>query len=106
MKTSVGLLLGMALVLISFQSCKKETTLSDEWKEAKIIGQDLRLCACCGGWFITLEQDTVRTFGFPDEYELPSAMNLPKDVYLQYEEQTGPCSDFENLIQVKAIMDK
>lgn len=104
MKNSLGLL-GIILVFLSFQNCKKDTEgCPDGWQEARIIGQDLRLCACCGGWFIEIEQDTVRTFVLPDGFDLGTMPDLPIEVCLQYETGTGGCQNFESLIEVTQIV--
>ena len=42
------------LAMIFFLSCVKE-----EYKyksEGTITGQDYRMCVCCGGWFITIDE--------------------------------------------------
>lgn len=98
------------LLFVVFSACEKDADINScgfpDGQEAKIIGQDVRLCACCGGWFIELGADTVRTFTFPDEYILDSIPVFPIEVCLSYEEYTGPCDTFGDLIVLKQIEDR
>lgn len=72
--------------------------------KAMIIGQDFRRCACCGGWIIDLGQDTVRTLSLPATFEIDPLPDLPIEVCLSFEAETGPCKGFEKLIVVEEIV--
>jgi len=84
----------IALALL-FTHCKKDKTKLDD---AELIGLDLRKCMYpyCGGFWITLNQDTLRFLNFPEnsdveeptyETEFPIAVKiqweLPKEEDLQ-----------------------
>lgn len=69
--------------------------------EGLITGYDLRLCACCGGFFIEID-DTVYRGDLPDGHGLDtSAENMPLAVYLDWEIITPSCE--ENMILISAI---
>lgn len=68
--------------------------------EGRITGIDLRLCACCGGYFIEIE-DVV--YNFPDEFPNKESLdleNLPLKVKLDWELKPGGC---DNFITISAI---
>ncbi|HSP87344.1 MAG TPA: hypothetical protein VLN45_04375 [Ignavibacteriaceae bacterium] len=57
-----------AFVLFGFLSC---STQVDEFLDDGVItGVDIRECACCGGYFIDIEDNTYRF------YELPANSNI------------------------------
>ncbi|WP_143473369.1 hypothetical protein [Flavilitoribacter nigricans] len=91
-----------AVMIIGCQK-EKSATADEEWQEASLIGRDYTLCACCGGWFIKVDQDTVRAFQLPDTFEIDPEPNFPLAVDLRYEPLTGPCQDFGNLIKIQEI---
>lgn len=102
------LFLVMAVFCLVLIRCKKDSTADLDGcagaaVPAKIIGQDYRLCACCGGWFIELGEDTVRAFAFPDEYIMDSLATFPINVCLSYEDYSGACAPFGDLIIVNSI---
>jgi hypothetical protein len=107
MKKLIWLVSGCLLIL-SLENCQKDKNgCPDGWQDARIIGQDFRRCACCGGWFIDLGQDTVRTFILPDDFKIEAIPpDLPIEVCLTYEPETGPCQDFADLIVVDKIRRK
>lgn len=67
------LLVSIALVFF-FTQCKKNII---PLEDAELIGIDLRECASpyCGGYWITINQDTLRFLNFPEN----SAMKEPKN---------------------------
>lgn len=107
MKKILCLVFGILSVL-SLESCQKDDNgCPDGWQNARIIGQDFRRCACCGGWFIDLGQDTVRSFILPDDFKIEAVPpDLPIEVCLTYVPETGPCQDFDQLIVVEKIRRK
>jgi hypothetical protein len=50
MKTFLRIILVFSLIFAI--SCKKETDITSI---GKITGPDMRMCACCGGWFINID---------------------------------------------------
>lgn len=84
----------MSLFLIT--ACKKEKSLMST---GQITGADARMCACCGGWFINIENETYRF------YELPGGSNLdlttasfPIDVELNWNSNSKGCMGDEIVI--------
>lgn len=69
-----------------------------------ILGADLRECACCGGWFIEIGDDTLRAQTLPEEFVNflnISDLNFPLPVRLDWEPDTTPCLGDE--IEVSCI---
>lgn len=59
MKNLIFLILLLALIC----GCKQEPCFDDS---GTIIGFDARKCMCCGGWFIQIENDTLRFDQLPE----------------------------------------
>ena len=60
--------------------------------EATLIGLDARECACCGGWFIEIEGDTLRALTLPEEFVNSLALyTLPLDIYVEWAPDATPC---------------
>lgn len=61
-------------------------------QEGLVIGPDYRLCACCGGWLIEIEGDTLVAWSIPEEFarELESE-SFPLPVYLEWKDYFTPC---------------
>jgi len=57
------------LIIFTLSNCKKET-MKD--KDAQLIGIDYRKCASpfCGGYWIEIEQDTLRFLDFPSDSDV------------------------------------
>jgi hypothetical protein len=84
-------ILFFAIILIA-ASCKKDKS---DMNEAAIIGADMTMCACCGGYFIDINNTRYR-FN-PDS--VTSSLNLntatfPLDVDLEWVSIVGPCDNF------------
>lgn len=62
-------LLSVIVLLVALAFCSKDGYMSD----GTIIGPDVRMCACCGGWFIDINSVTW-------EFEsLPSGSDIDLD---------------------------
>ena len=77
-------------------SCKKPNNEATYESTGTISGQDIRMCPCCGGYFITIG-DTQYHF---EKSELPANFTfsddqLPLQVQLDWELKTASCSDFK-----------
>ena len=61
-------------------------------EEGIIINLDYRLCACCGGWFIEIGNDTLRATVLPEEFRegLPPD-SFPIPVYLEWTPAENLC---------------
>lgn len=86
-------------------SCKKEHTYMNN---AEIIGYDSRLCPCCGGTEITIEQITNPNQNpffligqLPGNFNLGSNPIFPIKVKIDWNTDTTNC--FGNYINIKRI---
>ena len=61
--------------------------------QGRITGPDLRLCACCGGYFIEIEGQTYRFGDLPpgSDVDLSRMENFPIDVCVDWEPVDNPC---------------
>lgn len=94
----------LLVVLLFVGSCQKEQlTLSD----AVLIGIDYRKCASpfCGGWFIEIEDDTLRFFEIPKntDINLDSETVFPQPVNVEWMRYENEWKDIEDLIKVNAL---
>jgi len=70
--------------------------------EGLLLGADPRDCACCGGWFIEIEGDTLRANALPEEFiNSFDYSDLPLPVLLEWEHDATPCLGDE--IEVECI---
>ena len=65
------------LISVSIFSCKKDHQVE---YNGKITGSDLRMCACCGGTFIIIDNASYRFSNLPPN----SGIDLEKDTYPIY----------------------
>jgi len=99
MKTKVFFLLVSALLIVSCEKTKYENT-------GTITGQDFALCACCGGYFIQIDDVNYRfeKSELPDNFTFDDNQ-LPLTVELDWEPRSAYCSDF-NWINIQKIRKK
>lgn len=96
MKTTVFLLLFSTLLIIS---CEKEKFQS----MGTISGQDIRMCPCCGGYFIDIDGSQYHF----DKTSLPGNFTfedkqLPLKVELNWKLKTDGCIEY-NWIEISKI---
>lgn len=86
--------------LLLASSCQQIEPLDvNALDEGTITKQDFALCACCGGWFIEIGDETYRMPVRPADAELDlSSDNLPMDVLLRWELETDPCLGDEIIV--------
>ena len=72
--------------------------------EGLIIGPDMRMCACCGGWLITIETITYRFDSLPGKANIDlQKATFPIKVSLNWSLSDKPaCS--EKLIEIQDIV--
>lgn len=68
------LIFTFSLALFTFSSCYKDVSYKNN---GIITGQDDRMCMCCGGWFIDIDNTTYRFYELPPSSEL----NLENKTY-------------------------
>lgn len=90
------LLTTFLLLTILTTGCKQEPCYEDT---GTIIGQDYRKCMCCGGWFIEINQDTLRFDQLPDStnVNLTDAV-YPIEVYLDWQHKDPKCLGDEIIV--------
>ncbi|MEM7373152.1 MAG: hypothetical protein AAF587_31300 [Bacteroidota bacterium] len=91
--------------MLSFTSCQQlenvEESLLDE---GTILKPDYRLCACCGGWFIEIGDETYRMTVLPPESALDlSSGQYPVEVLLRWRKPLAPClGDEINVSEIRS----
>ena len=96
------LLLG-AFLMISLFGCKKPNT-NDFQSTGIITGADYKMCACCGGWYILIDNVTY-------EFEtLPAGSTIdlqnetfPITVKLEWKLSTKPTCTYKNINILKIV---
>jgi len=99
-------IIGILLVISCF-ACEKEqqNDCPNNLISGIIIGLDFRKCACCSGYWIAIDNDTLRTFTLPENIEIADTNfvdGLFVPVCLSYEKAVS-CQNFEALIEVKTM---
>ena len=84
------------VITVTLLSCKKEP--QDEYNGI-ITGYDLRMCACCGGTFITIDKVGYRFGNLPPN----SGIDLTKDTFpiyviVSWHKSNTPCLGDEIII--------
>ncbi len=87
----------LILVLALLTGCGKDQGYQNS---GKILGPDYRKCMCCGGWFIEIENDTLRFQVLPEG----STLNLtdaifPMNVYLDWHYPDPQCMGDEIIVE-------
>lgn len=90
------LIITCCVSLLILISCGKK---KDLMSEGNIIGQDAALCACCGGWFIEIDNNTYRFNNLPEDSELDLMdASFPVSVQLEWIVDSVGCIGDEILI--------
>ena len=85
-------------IVIGLITCSK----SDETYQSKgvITGQDFTMCACCGGWFVTIDGDNYRFDTIPaDSGIILGKETMPLAVELDWQIKPGGCPANRIIIQ-------
>lgn len=90
------------LLVFILNACTKENS---DYKSLGIItGADPTMCACCGGWFITIENTQYRIVSMPDNFALDlEKETFPVAVKLDWQLITTGCPSEFNRITVSRI---
>ena len=83
-------------------ACRKKDAIVET--TARIIGNDMRLCACCGGWWFDIQGDTLRAMVLPGDFAAQINQNaFPISVLISWDrENLSPCLQDE-LVHIKTI---
>lgn len=71
------ILIFCCLFLVSCETDNPVNQTDNYMNYGKITGEDYRMCACCGGWFITIESKIYRFYNLPDS----CGINLQQETY-------------------------
>ena len=78
------------LVLVAAKGCDKAS--EDNLDTGIITELDNRDCACCGGWFIDIDNETYRIHNWPENTRLEmNEVKLPLTVELKWEKVENGC---------------
>jgi hypothetical protein len=96
------LLIGLYLSLMITNSCveqNEQISLGGYQNEGIINEPDLRMCPCCGGWFIYIESVKYRFFTLPDNSGINfEKETLPLKVLLDWKKSDNLCNGDEIII--------
>jgi hypothetical protein len=70
---------GISALLIVLICCHKANYTAYS-SNGIITGPDIRMCACCGGWYIQIDSTTYEFTALPDN----SGINLDKETFPVY----------------------
>jgi hypothetical protein len=87
------------ILLWSFTIFSCSTEVDEFMNEGTIIGQDVRECACCGGYFIDINKNRFRFYELPDNsnFDLENPA-FPIYVKLDWAMHTNLCLGDEIII--------
>lgn len=99
------------LCLVFILSACKKNDASPYQSKGVITGYDERMCAMCGGLFITIENDTTKNA--PPRYNINSdlpqlgiaATKFPINVSLNWNHDTSPLGRYSYIIVTKIRVD-
>ena len=92
------------IAFLSFASCKKEGSRCTRIGE--VTGPDYSFCICCGGWFVSYEDETIRFSTVPDEnalLEWADRYGYPVPIEFDYTDSEGACADFHKTMTCMKI---
>ncbi len=87
LKMLVGLLILSALI----SSCDNDAD-PPYMANAEIIGFNSEKCACCWGWVIRVDSDTIRADELPNSERIGTNITKPIPVYIELGEKKLDCS--------------
>ncbi|MEO1254073.1 MAG: hypothetical protein AAFY41_04175 [Bacteroidota bacterium] len=81
-------------------SCSEDEQEKDFQDLGSIVGEDVRLCACCGGWFIEINSETYRFLELPSNSEVSlETSEYPIQVKLDWASDSNGCLEDEIVIE-------
>jgi hypothetical protein len=95
-------LIFLVLILsIGASSCKREN--NKYMSEGIITGADIRMCACCGGWYITVDTANYEFTSLPENSNIDlQTSTFPLKVKLdwQFADRSGCPNKFITILRV------
>ena len=88
----------LCILFLAF-GCKKAAVPPQS--EGLVFSQDFALCPCCSGFYVKINNDTLRFFQLPEASGISANTPLPYLIKLDWQRDTAVCSKaFKNLIIV------
>jgi hypothetical protein len=88
--------------LVFMAACRKKDEVVET--NAKIIGSDMRLCACCGGWWFDIQGDTLRAMDLPADFIAQIDQNaFPIPVLISWDRENLSSCLMDELVHIKTI---
>jgi len=86
------------LLIILLPGCTREQ--SDYQSEGTITGYDYRMCMCCGGWFVEIDDSTWRFDQVPEGFTINlDSITFPFPIYLDWEKKDPSCLGDEIVVK-------
>jgi uncharacterized protein (UPF0303 family) len=80
-------------------SCKEKSVSPQS--EGTVFSRDFALCGCCGGFFIKINNDTMRCYKLPESSGIPENEPLPFRIKIDFQRDTAGCGKImRNLITI------
>lgn len=99
--------LSFIFFLVFLASCHNTNDSDGSYTDSdgQIIGADPRMCACCGGWYVALSNDTLRIWNMPEEFnKVLGTKEMPVNVSLIWKKMTDGCGNsMHDIILVNSI---
>jgi hypothetical protein len=93
-------------LFLALQSCEKDRLRLDDFTEVTVIGIDMTMTPCSGGYVFQIGDSTYRTIEVISNTILTDTMTFPKTVFIKYEHPNGGCYDWsERNIKITDIHD-
>jgi hypothetical protein len=92
------------IIILLLVACTKEN--NDFKSSGTITGVDYRMCACCGGWFINIDNAIYLFDSLPKDSNIDLASEtFPLDVKLDWQLISNSCSGFSRIsvLRIKKI---
>ena len=98
-----NLVLSSITVLLLFMTaCLKKDVVPET--DAAIIGYDMRLCACCGGWWFDIQGDTLRAMDLPVDFAAEIDQNaFPMPVKISWDRENLSSCLQDELVHIRTI---
>jgi hypothetical protein len=97
------LIISLFILYITILSCSDDAIqiIDDEYTESKalILKEDLTETLCSGGWFVKIENDTLRIYNMSSEIStLVKDNQLPLYIIIKWKKMTTGCGKYNPLL--------
>jgi hypothetical protein len=89
----------IVLAFILFATCNKES--NNYISHGTITGQDYRMCVCCGGWLITIDDKQYQFDKLPNGSSIDlNTEKYPLAVKLDWQLNTAGCPNTITIVRI------